>query len=82
MISRWYLRSVAVIDETMRQLPKTATKVDAVKSLRDAYPFGERKMYPYKQWCKAQREALILWFPEAATKTDTILPPLELFRTS
>lgn len=31
------------------------------KALRDAYPFGERRMYPYRAWLleiKAQRGAL------------------------
>ena len=28
------------------------------KALRDAYPYGERKMWPYKVWCSEVRKQL------------------------
>lgn len=31
--------------------------------LRQAYPFGERKYFPYKAWCKQQKHTLNTLFP-------------------
>ncbi len=28
------------------------------KALRDAYPYGERKMWPYKVWCSEIRKQM------------------------
>lgn len=50
-MSRWRERAAHVIAETLadcraKGLDERATR----KALRDAYPFGERAMHPYKIW--------------------------------
>lgn len=36
------------------------------KALRKAYPYGERKMWPYKVWCSEIRRQLNLDWPDEA----------------
>lgn len=48
--SHWRERSKAVIAEVLQQQQgKTDKEIRA--ALRDAYPFGQRAMHPYKIWC-------------------------------
>jgi len=44
---------VKVIAETGRDDMKKLRK-----ALREAYPYGERKMWPYKVWCSEVRKQL------------------------
>lgn len=50
MIGTWREHAAPIID---RVLDETAGKslTEIRKALRLAYPYGERKMYPYKIWC-------------------------------
>lgn len=57
-MSRWAEHSRAVIERTLAGLPKDADLADVRKALHAAYPFGERKMHPYKVWCAEQRKVL------------------------
>lgn len=42
-----------------RQLPEDEQTEERLRSmLRDAYPFGERAMWPYTMWLQEQRAAL------------------------
>ena len=41
------------------------------KALVDAYPFGERKYWPYKAWCSEMRTQLN---PKAPKRPDPNLP--------
>lgn len=59
----WYERARSVIAEEHAKMPSEISFDDRKKRIRDAYPFGERAYYPYKQWCKAQREYLARYAP-------------------
>lgn len=48
--SQWRLRARQVIRRTLDALPADATEAQKRKAVRDAYPFGERKMHPYRCW--------------------------------
>jgi hypothetical protein len=48
-------KTIEAIHDT---LPKEATLKERKAALRAGYPFGERAMWPYKAWCKAQRAYL------------------------
>ena len=39
------------------------------RALFDAYPFGERKYFPYKMWCSEQAKALKRFQGEPETET-------------
>lgn len=78
--SRWRQESRRVIETTLADLARTEPAADNRRKravLRDAYPFGERAMHPYKCWCQEVRLALgakpkaaenprvdVLWMPE------------------
>jgi hypothetical protein len=49
-----------VIREYLRDHPELLNAHPKVqqRALREAYPFGERKMLPYRMWCKEVRLAL------------------------
>ncbi len=51
----WLAESHRVIGEALKDLPKDAPLDEVRKILRDAYPFGERKCWPYRQWLRAVR---------------------------
>lgn len=53
--SKWRDEALRVITITLAKLPPNANKA---KALRDAYPFGERRGWPYKMWLQMQRGAL------------------------
>jgi uncharacterized protein (TIGR02996 family) len=67
--SAWRDESRRVINVALAKLanPTYAAKV---KALRDAYPFGERRGWPYKAWLREQRIAL---GPKAGTASR--MPP-------
>jgi hypothetical protein len=47
---------------------------DIRKALRDAYPYGERAMHPYKIWCDEIRRQRGLKTPRAARTTGVVDP--------
>lgn len=55
---RWSERAREVIGQVHARLPADATIKERKAALKEAYPFGEREYWPYKAWCKAQREYL------------------------
>jgi hypothetical protein len=59
----WHDRSISVIGDVHNSLPENATLEERKKALRDAYPFQERKYFPYKAWCKAQKAYLAKFQP-------------------
>lgn len=59
--SQWRTRSRQVIARVMASAPADATLPQVRRLLREAYPFGERAMHPYKMWCSEQRIALNQW---------------------
>lgn len=54
----WIQRCHEIIDAALRDVPPTAKESEIRRILFPLYPFGERAMHPYKQWCKAVRMAL------------------------
>lgn len=54
------------------RLPDDVSFKDRKAAIKAAYPFGERSYWPYKAWCKAQREYL--------KKYDPKTPPPPLVR--
>lgn len=56
-MSTWYERSSAHIQATYDELKRERPDLNggAILDLitRDYYPFGERKMFPYKAWLRA-----------------------------
>lgn len=61
-----YDEAVAVIAEVHATLPPDATEAERRAALFKAYPFGERRFWPYKMWLKAQREYLARWSDKPA----------------
>ena len=48
----WYTEAKKAIDKVISE--KGYDKV-TIKDIDDAYPFGERKNFPYKQWLKIRK---------------------------
>lgn len=71
----WSAIARRVVGEVHATLPENATLAERKAALKAAYPFGERAMWPYKAWCKAQREYLARHEP--ITPTNKHLSPME-----
>lgn len=56
--SYWRRVSQASIYGALDALPAGASEGDKRKAVSAAYPFGERRMYPYKVWLEEVRRAL------------------------
>jgi len=54
-MGKWGDRSKARIAELHALLPSDTSYEERTRHLREAYPFGERRGFPYKEWCKEQR---------------------------
>lgn len=54
----WSQHARETIQKVHASLPENATLDERKKALFDAYPFGDRAMWPYKAWNKAKREYL------------------------
>jgi hypothetical protein len=50
--SRWRNHAAPIIEAILAQRLQPG---EEKKALHDAYPFGERKMWPYKIWCNEIR---------------------------
>lgn len=78
----WRDRAKPIITEVLERVKESPRK-EQKKALREAYPFGERKFWPYKVWLseiKRQREG---WTPYDRKKkpdpNQIILPfPLQM----
>lgn len=62
-------------------LPSDADLPTRTKAVDEAYPFGEREMWPYKAWLKARRSYLMLYgySPKGMVAAEPLplLSPLE-----
>lgn len=56
--SHWRAVAQRVVTETMLALRPDATRKEAERALREAYPFGEREYWPYRVWLREQAAAL------------------------
>lgn len=54
----WYDTAVETIRAATEGLPNDMPLDERMKIVDAAYPFGERKMWPYKMWLKARRAYL------------------------
>lgn len=59
----WYDEAWRRIDALHATLPAGISFEDRKKAVSAAYPFGERRMHPYKMWLKAQRKYLARYSP-------------------
>jgi hypothetical protein len=79
MSGTWYDDARQVIAELHATLPADLPFPERVKAVRDAYPYGERKRWPYKAWCKAQRDYLTRFVAAEPRPKNLPLTPLEQF---
>lgn len=56
-MSHWHDTARRVIHETLASLPPGMTTANRRKAVNEAYPFGERKYFPYKVWLAALKQA-------------------------
>jgi len=61
---KWSDQARAAIARVHATLPDDISFTARKKAIRAAYPFGERSYWPYKAWCKAQREYLRRYDPK------------------
>lgn len=54
----WAEVSEEVVRQTLARLPADASLEAKRAALRDAYPFGARRYFPYRAWCRAVRRGL------------------------
>ena len=69
--SRWKAAADDVLREVFDGLDPAISAKDLRRLLVEAYPFGERRMWPYRCWCLRQRA----WI--AAFRAGR-LPPVEV----
>jgi hypothetical protein len=55
--SYWRTRATPIIAEVIARVGREDERA-LRKALFDAYPFGERRMHPYKIWCDEVRRSL------------------------
>ncbi len=79
MSGTWYDDARAVIAELHAALPADLPFPERVKAVREAYPYGERRRWPYKAWCRAQREYLSRFVTAKQRPKSLPLTPLEQF---
>lgn len=60
--SFWQREARKVVQRVMAELAPNATRKDAERALREAYPFGEREYWPYRVWLREQGAALAARF--------------------
>jgi hypothetical protein len=66
-------RARAKIAEVHASLPEAATYEQRVRALKQAYPFGERRYWPYQAWLTARRAYLRQYDP--ATPEGPLFAP-------
>ncbi len=59
----WHERSWQRIAEIHAALPEKATLAERKEALKNGYPFGERRHFPWKAWCKARKQYLAKYEP-------------------
>jgi len=79
MSASWLETARNIIAELDRSLPADLSLKERRKAVREAYPWGERRMWPYKAWCRAQREYLARFMPTEEKLEWLSDTPLEQF---
>jgi hypothetical protein len=52
----WYDSACVYIQKAHETVPENATLKERMKIIDAAYPWGQRRMYPYKMWLKARKK--------------------------
>lgn len=73
----WYESARERIRALDATLPADMPFDERQKAVSAAYPWGERRMHPYKMWLKAQREYLTRYCPPEVDSKRFPLSPLE-----
>ena len=76
----WFESACDYLDAVDKTLPKDATFEQRKKAYFDAYPWGERRMHPYKMWLKAQRRYLSRFEPPTDSKRFPLSPMERMMR--
>lgn len=56
-MNSWEAESMQIIRNVLKD-NEHSTESELKRALKDAYPFGERKHWPYKIWCGCVKRAL------------------------
>lgn len=56
-MNSWEAESMQIIRNVLKD-NEHSTESELKRALKDAYPFGERKHWPYKIWCNCVKRAL------------------------
>jgi hypothetical protein len=59
----WNELSWQTIEKIHATLPSDATLKQRKEALKNGYPFGERRFFPWRAWCKARRQYLARYEP-------------------
>jgi hypothetical protein len=73
----WYESAVDHIRKLDATLPADMLIADRRKAVSAAYPFGQRRYWPYKMWLKAQKEYLARFVKSDDAVPVKHLSPLE-----
>ena len=76
----WYESAKEHISRVHKTLPDDVSFDNRVKAIREAYPWGERRMHPYKMWLKAQRQYLARYEPDSESKRFPLSPLERMMR--
>lgn len=76
----WFDSARETIAEVHKTLPADISFADRKKAVSAAYPWGERRMFPYKMWCKAARLYLAQFDPPDNDKRFPLSPLEKLMR--
>jgi hypothetical protein len=74
----WQEEAARIIAELDAKLPIDMPLKERRKAVRDANPWGRQRSWPYKAWCRAQREYLGRFIPADEKLKKLPLTPLEL----
>jgi len=55
-VTNWLEHAWQAIEDAHKEIPDDATLEQRRKAIKAAYPFGERKYFPYKAWLKVQKK--------------------------
>ena len=76
-MTSWYDKAREVIQTLDESMPADLPIEERKKAVFDAYPFVQRRYFPYRMWCKAQKEYLARYQKSDAAIPEKHLSPLE-----
>lgn len=68
--NHWRSHAHEVLKIVFAGLPDDATRAQVERAVSDAYPFGERKMHPYKIWLDEKAKWIDRRFPRETRERD------------